>query len=69
LRNHFSAFGKNLHTLQEHRDLSPIGMMEYWNNGFWGIEGVGIGKIPPAPLYKGRFEGNAEKKLVRPFKL
>ena len=20
-------------------------MMEHWNNGFWGIDGMGIGKI------------------------
>jgi len=37
--------GKSLHTLQEHRGFTPFGMMEHWNNGFRGIEGMGIGKI------------------------
>jgi hypothetical protein len=42
-------------------------MTERWDNGFWGIEGMGIAS--PAPHYKGgKFEGNAEKKLFRHFK-
>jgi hypothetical protein len=38
-------------------------MTERWDNGFWGIEGMGIAS--PAPHYKGgKFEGNAEKSFL-----
>ena len=33
--------GHPLDYMYELMGFVPIGMMEYWNNGFWGIDGMG----------------------------
>jgi hypothetical protein len=33
--------GSEVQGLKELRVFTPIGMMEHWNNGLWGNEGMG----------------------------